>query len=249
MINRRIIYTISMVLILATVLIGCTPASNDDALTSLESENTSMEEVITSQDDVIASLNQEVEDLSAEIEALQNASNESPAAPAASNPLVNTALDVVAALQIKDMAALTALSHPTTPIRFTPYSYVDTTSDLTFPASQFATLISDPTVYTWGAFDGSGDPINYTFDDYLDNFVYDEDYLNPHIIGVNTFIGTGNSINNLQTIYPSASFVEFHFNGFDPQYGGMDWSSLILVFENVAGNWKLIGIVHGQWTI
>jgi len=53
----------------------------------------------------------------------------------------------------------------------------------------------------------------------------------------------------LAIAYPTASFVEFHFTGFDPQYGGIDWSSLRLVFENVGGNWLLIGIVHDGWTI
>jgi hypothetical protein len=29
----------------------------------------------------------------------------------------------------------------------------------------------------------------------------------------------------------------------------MDWQSLRLVFEETAGNWYLVGIVHDQWTI
>ena len=69
------------------------------------------------------------------------------------------------------------------------------------------------------------------------------------MIGNNTAIGSGNIIDNVPTEYPDGEFVEFHFTGFDSQYEGMDWRSLRLVFEEHAGAWHLVGIVHGQWTI
>ena len=44
-----------------------------------------------------------------------------------------------------------------------------------------------------------------------------------------------------------------HFPGFDKKYGGMDWESLRLVFEDatLGGGTELmlVGIVHAQWTI
>jgi hypothetical protein len=134
-------------------------------------------------------------------------------------------------------------------VRFTPYDYVDSQADLVFTATQVAGLAQDNTVYLWGSFDGSGNPINQIYSDYHQSFVYDEDFLNPHMIGINTKIGMGNSLNNVDTAYPNGEFIEFHFTGFDPQYGGMDWRSLKLVFEDVSGSWYLVGIIHGQWTI
>lgn len=56
-------------------------------------------------------------------------------------------------------------------------------------------------------------------------------------------------IDNMSTAYPNGSFVEYHFTGFDSQYAGIDWASLTLVFEENGGDWYLVGIVHGQWTI
>jgi len=43
--------------------------------------------------------------------------------------------------------------------------------------------------------------------------------------------------------------VEYHFPGFDKKYEGMDWASLRLVLIEAKDGWKLVGIVHDQWTI
>jgi hypothetical protein len=88
-----------------------------------------------------------------------------------------------------------------------------------------------------------------TFADYYGEFVYDVDFENSHIIGNNTVIKSGNTINNILEAYPAGAFVEFHYKGFEPQYEGMDWKSLRLVFEQNGGVWYLVGITHDQWTI
>ncbi len=237
-----------LLLLLTTVLLfGCSQEAPDnsadkEALTALETKVA--EQLTQIQTIELAKTAAELENttLKLQIESLSSSSS-------ASTTLLGAALDVAQSLADQDMTVFSSYVHPTLGVRFTPYSYVDPAVDLSYPSTAFAALITDPTAYTWGAFDGSGDPINYTFADYLDNFVYDEDYVNPDLVGVNTFIGTGNTTNNITTIYPTASFVEFHFTGFDTQYDGMDWTSLILVFENVSGNWKLVGVVHNQWTI
>jgi hypothetical protein len=110
-------------------------------------------------------------------------------------------------------------------------------------------MFTDTTSYVWGQYDGTGDDISTTFANYYNEFVYDEDYLNPEILGINTVVSSGNTINNIEDVYPNAEYVEFYFDGFDPQYGGMDWRSLTLVFEEVNGTYYLIGVVHGSWTI
>jgi len=129
-----------------------------------------------------------------------------------------------------------------------PYSYVSDT-DLVFSQSVLPTLMSDPTVYHWGLFDGSGFPIDLTFSEYYAKFIYSADFANPEQVAYNAFLGSGNSINNLEEFYPGAEFVEYHFSGFNKQYEGMDWQSLRLVFSHEGGQYFLIGIVHAQWTI
>ncbi len=135
-------------------------------------------------------------------------------------------------------------------LRFSPYSNINTSTDIVlYAGNSISTMLTNTTVYIWGSYDGSGDSISNDGLGYFNEFVYDHDFANPPMIGINTTIGSGNMINNFSTSYPGDSFVEFHFTGFDPQYSGMDWSSLTRVFENNGGLWYLKGIVHSQWTI
>ena len=80
---------------------------------------------------------------------------------------------------------------------------------------------------------GSGEPIQLSFPDYYAKFVYDVDYANAPQVSLNHRLSTGNSIDNSAEFYPGAMVVEYYFPGFDPQYGGMDWRSLRLIFSEV----------------
>ena len=109
--------------------------------------------------------------------------------------------------------------------------------------------MTDTTLYHWGRYDGSGDPMDLTFADYFARFVYDQDYAQPEQTSVNLRLGQGNSIDNSAQFYPNATIIEYHFSGFDPQYQGMDWRSLRIVLEQHNGQWFVVGIIHDQWTI
>jgi hypothetical protein len=166
------------------------------------------------------------------------------------NQLVSEAFSVMELIANQDAAGLNAKVSPTEGVRFSPYQYVDENDHIVFHQNnEIPSMFTDTTNYLWGEYDGTGDDISYTFSDYYNEFVYDEDYLNPEILGINTVVSSGNTINNIEDIYPNAEYVEFYFDGFDPQFGGMDWRSLTLVFEEVSGTYYLIGIVHGSWTI
>ncbi len=169
--------------------------------------------------------------------------------------LAQKAAQAVLALRDHDMAELAALVHPLKGVMFSPYTFVRTLqgapgeADMLFTREQVAGLWPDPTVYHWGYHDGSGLPIDLTFQAYYAEFVYDVDFAQPEEIGFDEFIGQGNTINNIREAYPIGVPVEYYFSGFDPQYGGMDWRSLRLVFEQMDGAWYLVGIVHDEWTI
>lgn len=53
---------------------------------------------------------------------------------------------------------------------------------------------------------------------------------------------------NVSQVYPAGEFVEFYFAGFDTEFGGVDWGSLRLIFEQLDDGWYLVGIVHYQTT-
>jgi hypothetical protein len=156
--------------------------------------------------------------------------------------------EVMQALQQRDMEALSTLIHPTSGVRFSPYAFVQD-SDLVFMAEQIVVLLTDPTVYTWGVQDGTGFPIEMTFEEYFGRFVYDQDYVNAEQIGTNERIGIGNTIDNSLEYYSGATVVEYHFSGFDSELAGMDWRSLRLVLRQEGSEWYLIGIIHDEWTI
>ena len=153
----------------------------------------------------------------------------------------------------QDWAAVAQAVHPVKGVRFSPYTYVRVGEgedvDLVFSAEDLLGLAADGTVYRWGVFDGSGEPIDKTFADYYSRFVYDVDFGWAYSVGFNEMVGRGNTINNVAEVYPQAQVVEYHLPGLDPRFAGMDWRSLRLVLEKEGDAWYLVGIVHDEWTI
>jgi hypothetical protein len=158
-------------------------------------------------------------------------------------------INVLTAIKNYDMKKLADAIHPDKGVRFSPYGYVDVDNNLVFTAEEVKNLATDPKTYLWGHYDGSGEPIALNFPDYYKKFIYDVDFLNAEQVGYNKALGHGNSLNNSFEVYKNSIIVEYYFSGFDPQYEGMDWRSLRLVFEKKDDIWYLVGIIHDQWTI
>lgn len=156
---------------------------------------------------------------------------------------------VIHMLKDKDMSMLAKVVHPEKGVRFTPYSYVEVNKNVKITAAEFTGLMAETKKRLWGEFDGTGDPIDLTFSEYYKKFVYDADFLEAPQIIFNQPMQRGNSLVNMKEAYPDALFIEYHFPGIDPQYNGMDWRSLRLVFEEKDSKWYLVGIIHDQWTI
>jgi hypothetical protein len=231
------LFTLSIISILSLTLIlsGCTPVANKE-----------MEDEIEAKNEAIRLLEQEKKALEEKIVKLETEQNEVPMAE--NNTVLYTALQIINLIKEKDMAELSNYIHPTKGLRFTAYGHIDD-EDQVFNANQLADSLNNSQTFTWGRYDGTGDPIDLSFGDYYDKFIYDADFSSSHIIGINMIVGEGNTLNNIEEFYPNAEFIEFHFKGFDPQYEGMDWKSLRLVFEEENGNLYLVGIIHDQWTI
>lgn len=156
---------------------------------------------------------------------------------------------VLNTLKNKDYVALSDLVHPQKGLTLTPYSTVDPLKDQTLPSGDIAKASKNETLYVWGFHDGSGAPIQLSIADYFETFVYNTDYSSAPMIGVNTVLSTGNSLENVATAYPDARFVEFYYPKLDPKNDGLDWCGLKLVFEQVLHDFKLVGIIHSEWTI
>lgn len=158
-------------------------------------------------------------------------------------------MDVLTAIKDFDLEKLADAIHPDKGVRFSPYGYVDVKNDVVFTTEEVKNLAADSKTYIWGHYDGSGEPISLNFSDYHKKFIYDVDFVNAEQVGYNKTLGYGNSLNNSFDVYKNSIIVEYYFSGFDPQYEGMDWRSLRLVFEKKDEAWYLVGIIHDQWTI
>jgi hypothetical protein len=185
------------------------------------------------------------------------ASAPSPPAPTASAESVQQGLStatheaelVLEALQTRNMAALAAHVHPVKGLRFSPYIHVDPKRSVVLQPRELSTALEDPKPRMWGSEDGTGDPIVRSFASYFARFVYDRNFLAASERRVNQFGGKSTSKPNVREIYPDATVIEAHVPGTKPEYGGLDWASLLLVFERYESRWYLVALVHDQWTI
>lgn len=160
--------------------------------------------------------------------------------------LTKEILDVI---KDKDYDKLTGYIHPADGIRFSPYAYIDTSKDAAGSRSGFSLNAYSDKKFIWGAFDGTGDPIEMTTKEYFNRFVYDADFLNAEKITVNSKSSHGSDFDNLKDIYPGCVYTESYFSGFDEKYSGMDWRGLRMVFKEFEGKYYLVGIIHDEWTI
>lgn len=162
--------------------------------------------------------------------------------------ITRRALSVLSSLQSADFSRVAAFVHPDFCLRFAPYPHL-TPDNLSFCPAQLTEFTDLNQSYQWGWFDGTGDPINLTPADYYARFIYDADYLSAPVVGLNREVSSGNAPNNIHSIYPDSVFIEYHYPEIDPQYGGLDWRSIRLVFKEINQTWYLIAVVHGEWTI
>ena len=239
---KKLNFIVLSIVISAVFLSACSQNNENSSENIEEMTNyiVSLEEKIEDLTEKISLFENEIEELKNSGEEIFNISNTN---------LVSSSISIVELLKDENLDDLSDWIHPTKGLRFSPYSYIDTNDSQVFDSQSIIGAYNDSSILLWGVYDGTGDPIELNFKDYYDRFIYDQDYILPHIISINNLVSSGSMFFNLDSIYPDASFVEFHFEGFDPEFVGMDWRSLILAFEEVDGGWYLVAIIHNEWTI
>ena len=229
--KRKLILIMSLILVFGIVLSGCGPnnGTNGDIQGRLEAK-----------DKRIAELEEEIDDLKSQLDGSHQGRTDN---------LLFRVVEIINSIKDKDFNKLSTFVHPSKGLRFSPYDYIDTETSKVFTVEEVKGLVDDEQVYLWGHYDGTGDPIELNFNEYYERFIYDADFANPQVIGNDVAVSYGNAIDNTKEIYPNSHFIELHFKGLDPKYEGMDWRSLKLIFEQEDGEWYLVAIVHGEWTI
>lgn len=163
------------------------------------------------------------------------------------NSFIRLSDSILMLLENKDYYRLSRFIHPRSGIRFSPYGFVDTLKNQKLSAKQLKELIKSKKAINWGTFQGSGEPIILSVNDYLERFAYDVDFLNADKKSINKIFGADSASSNIASIYPDCNFVQFYFPGFKKQYEGMDWKSLVLVFKKEDARAFLVGIIHDEW--
>ena len=162
--------------------------------------------------------------------------------------LIQQAMRIQRALANNDYARVADDIHPTRGVRFSMYAYIQPESDKVFSREQYAQYIDESNIrFTWGQKDGTGTLYVTPLPDYLKDWVK-ADYFNNQSTTINATAAVGNSINNLDRIYQNSDYVEFYNPGVNPEYGGLDWRALRLVFDEYQGKRYLVAIVSDQWT-
>lgn len=157
--------------------------------------------------------------------------------------------ELIQAIKNRDGEKIAEFVHPVKGVRFTPYTYVSPEGDVVFSREEMKNFFADTDLYLWGYYDGIGSEIRLKPAEYYEEFIYSADFINAPEVGYNKVLSSGNMLENQFDVYDNPIIVEYYFPGFNPEYDGMDWRSLRLVFEEYEGNWKLTGIIHNQWTI
>lgn len=160
-----------------------------------------------------------------------------------------TADELINAIKDKNAEMIADYVHPVKGVRFTTYTTVSTENDLVISKEDMVNFFKDENLYNWGCYDGSGEEIKLTPSQYYEKFIYTEDFINEAEIGYNEVLSKGNMVENQFDVYENAIVVEYYIPEINPEFEGLDWQSLRLVFEEYEGNWELVGIIHNQWTI
>lgn len=163
--------------------------------------------------------------------------------------LRSQALRIQHELSERNYAAIVNDIHPLRGVRFSMYAHILPESDKVFRREQFTQYLDQSRIrFTWGAKDGTGDPLVIPLPEYLDTWVAAEDFDNTSLCVNEPHHYGGNAIHNAKSIYPDSDVVDFYYNGSD-LYDGMDWRVLRLVFESYQGQRYLVAIINDQWTI
>jgi len=153
---------------------------------------------------------------------------------------------ILTAFKEKNYEKLASYIHSQLPVRFSPFSTVDTASNKKFNGLDLITFSREKKRIDWGS--GFAEPEKLTVDQYVSKYVYDKDYLS---VGTRSFNnihrgGTAEYI-NVKEVYAGHDITEFFFPGTEKN-GNMDWSAVRLVFDTKDNIRYLIGVVYDHWT-
>ncbi len=159
--------------------------------------------------------------------------------------------DVQALLGAGEYETLSGFVDPTRGVAISLHAFVADDAVVLTPR-QLAGAATNRELFLWGYTDGEGRPVETTIERRLGEIAGDRGLTSTDVIGHDTRLGLGNSIDNIAERFPGSHVVEYHFEG-TSLYGDFDWSSVRFVFDASrlapTGRPALLAIVQDTWTI
>ncbi len=154
---------------------------------------------------------------------------------------------VIEIIKNKDIRELAKYIHPKKGVLLSPYADIERGKKIILTKKNIVKIYDSNEKLTWGVYDGTGEEIFLTFDEYYNKFIYNAEFINstPNYDGI---MGIGNSKENTNIYFPDTNTVEYYVYG-TKKYSELDWKSLRLVYEEYKGKYYLVAIIHNQWTI
>jgi hypothetical protein len=127
--------------------------------------------------------------------------------------------------------------HPNKGVRFYPNGL--NVEGYAFTRSNVVEAVKDDTPIRWG--DINGTPIEMSFQDYYEKYIYDLDYEKESLVNYNELYASGKSglsFSQIEERFPGCVFADYYKQG----------KSLILVFEKAEGrkSWYISAVIHNE---
>ena len=242
--KKKLWFIVVVLVIISTSCQAVTPAPDNEA-ELLRQQNQLLSDQLLEAQRQISDLESQIETLNAQIAALQPEPTPQPENP---EFVTSLAAEVLHVLRVKDFSALATYVHPLLGVRFSPYAYINTATDLLFTREDVLNFATNDTVYTWGTEAGSGFSIDRTVVDYWDRYVTPQDPSPAWEVLSDSTQKASNTIDNFAEVFPEAVYLEYYQPGTET-YGHLDWRSLRLGFQRSSdGGLYLVAIIHDEWT-
>ncbi|WP_010098292.1 ankyrin repeat domain-containing protein [Ornithinibacillus scapharcae] len=152
-----------------------------------------------------------------------------------------------------NMEELSSHVHPEKGVLIAPFLQVkpndmsENHEPLIFHTEEIPSLLQDTTVYRWGDHGSSGLPIELTPAGFFDEYLYTKAQPDTFYVNQQNLSGPEFFTETIRDVFPVAHMVQYSF--YETVKGDdLSWMQLTLIFEEYQGEWKLVGMLHREWT-
>lgn len=147
-----------------------------------------------------------------------------------------------------DFEKLQLFMHPTKGTVFSATPFIDMTESVQPMPNDLLTLTASSEKFVWGIGEATGEPIELSFAEYYHQYITSVNYRESYIeVNYGLIPNRGNASLNYKELFPTTIAVEYFYPGTET-YEGLDYSSLILVFEKYEESYYLVAVMNSYWT-